>query len=109
MFFEDHLLFSSPTNSDTITINPISHQEGNALRFAAGYVCRQLRKKIERGSHELKEGLVLYLMALVKDRSSEECDNDEQWTMMMDRGGLWHIKETTYALLLSIGGNSMLP
>ena len=53
-------------------------------------------------SHELKEELLLCLMALVKDRSSEECSNDEQWTMMMDRGGLWHVKETTYALLLSI-------
>ena len=31
-----------------------------------------------------------------------ECGNDEQWTMMMDRGRLWHVKETTYALLLSI-------
>ena len=41
-------------------------------------------------------------MALVKDRGSEECGSDEQWTMMMDRGGLWHIKETTYALLLSV-------
>ena len=26
-----------------------------------------------------------------------ECGNDEQWTMMMDRGRLWHVKETTYA------------
>ena len=99
---QDHLLFSSPTNSDKITITPISYQEGNALRYTAGYVCRHLRKKIECGSHKLKEELVLCLVALVKDRSSEECGNDEQWTMMMDRGGLWHIKETTYALLLSI-------
>ena len=43
-------------------------------------------------------------MVLVKDRSSKECGNDEQWSMMMDRGGLWHVKETTYALLLSIKG-----
>ena len=97
---QDHLLFSSPTNSDTVT--PISHQEGSALRYAAGYVCRHLRKKIKRESHELKEELLLCLMALVKDKSSEECGNDEQWTMMMDRGGLWHVKETTYSLLLSI-------
>ena len=99
---QDHLLFSSPANADSIT--PVSHQEGSALRYAAGYVCRHLRKKIERESHELKEELILCLMALVKDRSSEECGNDEQWSMMMDRGGLWHVKETTYALLLSIEG-----
>ena len=35
-------------------------------------------------------------MALVKGRSSEECGNDEEWTMIMGRGGLWYIKETTY-------------
>ena len=44
----------------------------------------------------------LCLMALVKSRSSKECDNDEEWTIIMDRGGLWYIKETTYALFLSI-------
>lgn len=99
---QDHLIFSSPTDSDTCTVTPITQQEGNALRYAAGYVCRHLRKKIERGSHEFREELVLCLMALVKDRTSEECGNDEEWTMMMDRGGLWHIKESTYSLFLSI-------
>ena len=45
---------------------------------------------------------MLCLIALVKGRSSEECGNDEEWTMIMGRGGLWYIKETTYALFLSI-------
>lgn len=83
-------------------MTPISHQEGSALRYAVGYVCRHLRKKIQHGSHELKEELILCLMALVKDRDSEECGTDEEWTKMMDRGGLWHVKETTYALFVSI-------
>ena len=34
----------------------------------------QLLDEIERGSHELKEELILCLMALVKDRNSEECE-----------------------------------
>ena len=47
----------------------------------------------------MKYELVLCLMALVKN-SSEECGNDEEWTIMMDRGGICHIKETTYTLFL---------
>ena len=97
---QDHFIFSNCSGTDVVA--PISHQEGSALRYAAGYVCRHLRKKIEHGSHELKEELILCLMALVKDRNSEECGTDEEWTKMMDRGGLWHVKETTYALFLSI-------
>lgn len=97
---QDHFTYSDCSRTDEVA--PISDQEGNALRYAAGYVCRHLRKKIERGSHELKEELILCLMALVKDRNSEEYGTNEEWTKMMDRGGLWHVKETTYALFLSI-------
>ena len=43
-------------------------------------------------------------MASVKVWSSEECGNDQQWSMMMDRAGLWRVKETPNALLLSIEG-----
>jgi len=41
----------------------ITQREGNALRYAAGYVCRHLRKKIERSKHKLREEMVLRLMA----------------------------------------------
>lgn len=50
----------------------------------------------------MKYELVSCLMAVVKDRSSEEYGSDEEWTIMMDRGGLWPIKETTYTLFLAI-------
>ena len=75
----------------------------NAIRYASGYVSRQLRKKIEHGNHEFKE-FVLCLMAVVKDRSTdhEECGNEEEWIKLMDRGGPWYLKETTYSLFISI-------
>ena len=42
-------------------------------------------------------------MALVKDKSTDqECDNEEEWIKLMDRGGLWYLKETTYYLFISI-------
>ena len=95
---QDHFIYSDCSHTDVIA--PISDQEGSALCYAAGYVCRHLRKKIERGSHELKEELILCLTALVKDRNSEECGTDEEWTKLMDRGGLWHVNEITYAFFI---------
>ena len=65
---------------------------------AAGYVCRHLCKKIESGSHKFKEGLILCLMALMRSGNCEECGTDEEWTRMMDRGGPWYVKETTFLL-----------
>ena len=41
-------------------------------------------------------------MALVKSRNDEEVASDEQWTRMLDRGGLWYIKETSYSLFCAI-------
>ncbi|XP_065917789.1 uncharacterized protein [Dysidea avara] len=65
----------------------VTKREGNALRYAAGYVCRHLRKKIERSKHELKEEMVLCLMTLTKDTPEEhsECGSSEEWTLALDR------------------------
>ena len=77
----------------------ITKDEGEeALRYAIGYVCRHLRKKIEDTNHELKEELILCLVSLVKGRDSEESGTDEDWIKAQDRGGLLYVKETTYPL-----------
>ena len=82
----------------------VTKREGNALRYAAGYVCRHLCKKIERSKHELKEEMVLCLMALTKDTPEEhsECGSSEEWTLALDRGGLWYVKETKFILFIAI-------
>ena len=80
----------------------IETNEGNALRYVAGYVCRHLRKKIEKENHEFKEEMVSCLMQLVRDKNSQECETDEQWTKRVDRGGLWYVKETTFQLFCAI-------
>lgn len=92
----------SSSESDPTDIEPITENEANALRYAAGYVCRHLRRKLENGNHHLKEEMILCLMALVKDRLDETVGPAEEWTEKIDRGGLWHVKETTYALFLSL-------
>ena len=35
-------------------------------------------------------------MELIKEQNTEQHSTDKDWTDLIDRGGLWHIKETTY-------------
>ena len=82
----------------------LQDSEKGVLRYVAGYICRHLRKKLERESHEFKEEMVLCLMELVKDPQDSEAkvETDEQWTDLIDRGGLWHVKETTYQFFRAV-------
>ncbi len=50
----------------------ITNKEANVIRYAAGYTLRTLRKKIERGSHPLKEEMVLTTMELVADDEDDD-------------------------------------
>lgn len=76
----------------------MTDNESSALRYVAGYVCRHLHKKIERENHDLKEEMILCLVELVKDKTVEDQGTSEEWTNLIDRGGLCHIKETTFQL-----------
>ena len=82
----------------------VSSTEANALRYAAGYVCRHLRRKLEKGSHPLKEELIIYLAKLVRSEgdSSEESGTAEEWTELVDRGGLWKVRNTTFQVFLAL-------
>ena len=80
----------------------LTKNEGRAMRYAIGYICRHLRKKIEKSHHEHKEELILCLVSLCKDSDSEDHGTDEDWIKAQDRGGLVYVKETTYSLFLSI-------
>jgi len=82
----------------------INVNEKNVLRYVAGYIGRKLRTKIERENHELKEEMVLCLMELVKDGDLRGSDigDDEEWTNLVDRGGLWHVKATTHQLFCAL-------
>jgi len=79
--------------------------EKGVLYYVAGYICRQLRKKLERESHEFKEEMVLCLMDLVKDHDNADevqLADHEHWTDLIDRGGLWYVKDATYRLFFAI-------
>lgn len=75
--------------------------EGYALRYAAGYVIRHVLKKIRTSNQPRKDDLIKCCQRLVKTQSSDDAENTaEEWTDLVDRGGLYHVKETTFQLLL---------
>ena len=76
----------------------------NVNAYVAGYICRHLRKKIQgsRGDAESKEEMIMCLMQLVRNKETEEHGTDEDWTNLMDRGRLFHVKEITFQLFRAI-------
>ena len=85
---------SSP--SDRVDeIPPLDYNEKNALRYAAGYVPRALRKRLERGSHPLKEELVLGLVELCEEDGTD-VDPSADWTTAISRGGIKLVNNKTY-------------
>jgi len=66
----------------------ITEREGNAIRYAVGYVCKKLRKIIEKSKHEYKEEMALCLIQLTKDNNITSCSSSEEWTVKINRGGL---------------------
>ena len=88
--------------STTEDLPPLSGEEENALRYAAGYVCRNLRKKLERSTHPLKEELILGIMDLLDDDDDDEEGSCETWMNSIDRGGLWHVSDTTFMVFQSM-------
>ena len=89
-------------DTENISSTHLTYNEVNALRYAAGYVCRHIRKKIEVSSHPLKEEMVLSLMTMVKEKYDTTSGPCEVWTDLIDQGGLWHIQENTHSFCLCL-------
>ena len=83
-------------------IAPLDYNEENALRYAAGYVPRALRKRLERGFHPLKEELVLCLVELCEDDGTD-VDASADWSMAISRGGIKLVNNKTYHFFHAVG------
>ena len=60
----------------------------NAIHYAGGYVCAKLRNKYPLIRHLISSYV-------------QEGDESNEWVVIIDRGGLVHIKESTYILFES--------
>lgn len=63
------------SSSSAVTPPPLTHTELNALRYAAGYVCKTLRNKIKRMEPENAQ-LELSLEELIEDNNDEDDNGD---------------------------------
>ena len=90
-------------SSQSPTMEGVSTLEGNALRYAAGYVVRHICKKVKKSSHESKEDITDCLMQLVLGGQDDgDQGTAEEWTNLVDRGGLWHVRETTFQVFYAL-------
>ena len=93
---EKYVIPSTPSSIS----EDISVTEGNALRYAAGYVLRQVSNKIKRSSYESKDDMDDCIKKLVLcDKESEE-DTADDWIKLVDRGGLWHVRVPPFRFYL---------
>ena len=77
--------------------NPITKEEENALRYVSGYVCCKVQAKIKHSSLAQKDAMILFICDLSGDEWNEE-EGTEELTNSIDRGGLWHINDSTYSI-----------
>ena len=86
----------------------LTRAEENALRYAAGYVCKQVSKKLKSSTDPSKQDLFLCMEMLRRDSAVDsECETSEDsslWMDIIDRGGLWHIKDDAFPVFYAMHG-----
>ena len=79
---------------------PLSTMEENAMRYAAGYVCKQVAKKFRTSK---QQELVFSMELLQKDSDDEDVSEQSSiWIESIDRGGLWQIKNNVYSVFYAM-------
>ena len=97
----EHPLSASTSEKACAAFESLTHMEENALRYVSGYVVHHVRKNLDKLSHAKKDDMIYFLVELAGDESDEEAAT-EDWTNMIDRGGLWHVNDLTYRFFLSM-------
>ena len=79
----------------------LTYEETNAVRYAAGFVLRTMKKNIEKSMHAHKADLLLCLAQLL-DTGDAEVDESKDWLEIVDRGGLCHVSNDTFEVFLAM-------
>ncbi len=82
---------SSATPSQSM---PLTYEEVNTLRYAAGWVPRALKKKLSKSTHPLSKDLKLCLLDLL--------DEGDEETILVNRGGLTLVNDLTFEVFLAM-------
>ena len=84
-----------------VAVEPLTHAETCALRYAAGSVPRILKKKLKKSTHPLKEDIQLCLLDLLDD-GDEEGGESNEWIELINRGGLTLVNNTTFEIFVAM-------
>jgi len=80
---------------------PLTHEEKNAIRYIAGYVCRKIHSRIKESSCPGRTEMMLCL----SDMNGGDIDDEEhtdEWLRKINRGGLWKVTDEVYQLFLML-------
>ena len=83
----------------------MSYDEANVLMYAAGYVVRHTSKIKKKNLHSGKELLSSAQQLLKVSQQATNRDDPgtaKEWTELVDRGGLWHVRETTFHVFCAL-------
>ena len=81
---------------------PLSDVEQNALRYVGGYICMKIARSLTKSKSSNKEELLLFMSeACGLDPDSDE-EESEIWTILRDRGGLYHINGITFSFFTEV-------
>ena len=92
------VLESNPATSSQS--NTVTYGDANVIRFAAGYVCKHLKEKVE--SSQQNSHLLRCIINLIDNSTQHEGSLTADWITLIDRGGLCHVKEATFLLFNAI-------
>ena len=93
--------FPAGETSTGSQLDNLSYEELNAVRYAAGYVCRSVYKKINAKSEADNEELLLSLEELLDDPDSVG-DSTRDWTTLSSRGGLVQVTDDAFEVFRAI-------
>ena len=72
------------------------------MRYAAGYVCRNISGKLRKSKASNSKELLNCVTTQVRD-DKEKCDGEgEEWTKLIDRGGLWKVKGNNFKVFCAM-------
>ena len=99
-FFKEMILIQAAEEPDLQPVQPITYEDANVIRYAAGYVCRNVHEKVKKSRQPNKNELLQSVTDLVDANRGKEPSSTPTtaWINEVDRGGLWHVKEGTFML-----------
>ena len=82
------------------SVENLTYEENNALRYAAGVIPRNLMKKLKNSNRSNKKYLLMYLEELLVNPDEDiSSDGSTDWINQIDRGGLLHVNEMMFKIL----------